>query len=153
MLKKTQESREIEIYIDVHGHSRKSNVFMYGCGTQNKGTLTRNNEKIFPFLFSKQTKHFEFSDCNFGIHKDKESTGRVVVCKDLLVQNSFTLESSFCGPQNGEYADCHFTPDQLSLIGEDFCRTLMVYHDKDERMKAKLEISLKFPQAKEKSDN
>ena len=153
MLKKTQESREIEIFIDVHGHSWKSNVFMYGCETQNKGNMARNNEKIFPLLFSKRTKHFEFADCNFTIHKDKESTGRVVVCKDLMVQNSFTLESSFCGPQNGEYSDCHFTPDQLVIIGEDFCRTLHKYNDKDERAKAKIEVNLKYPQVKEKSDN
>jgi len=30
MFKKTLESRKIFLYVDVHGHSRKKNVFMYG---------------------------------------------------------------------------------------------------------------------------
>ena len=63
----------------MHGHSRKSNVFMYGCGTNKQGTLQRNNEKVFPMMFSQTCPSFDFNDCNFKIQKDKEGCGRVVV--------------------------------------------------------------------------
>jgi hypothetical protein len=145
MLKKTLVSRDIELFVDVHGHSRKSNVFMYGCNTSAKGTLMRNNEKVFPFLLGKMNKNFDFNDCSFKISKDKEGTGRVVVCKDLNIANSYTLESSFCGPQSGEFAECHFTPDQLEGVGADFCRALFLSNDKDERAKAKLDLNMRFP--------
>lgn len=46
MLYKTQASRRIFMYVDIHGHSRKKNIFMYGC--HNKNTDKRNAEKLFP---------------------------------------------------------------------------------------------------------
>lgn len=145
MLKKTLVSREIELFVDVHGHSRKSNVFMYGCGTQKSGTLTRNNEKVFPYMFSQRNLNFEFNDCAYKMQKDKEGTGRIVVFKDLNIQNSYTLESSFCGPTSGTYNDQHFTPTILRAIGADFCRTLGDYNDKEKRAAAKREISVRYP--------
>ena len=93
MLNKTVGSRPINFFMDVHGHSRKKNLFMYGC--HNKNTDKRNAEKIFPLVFSKTHSSFSFDDCNFNIQKDKESTGRVVVRKEYSVINSFTLEASF----------------------------------------------------------
>ena len=40
--------------MDLHGHSRKHNVFTYGCGS-NKGDHDQFlNERIFPFLLSRQ---------------------------------------------------------------------------------------------------
>lgn len=67
MLKKTIESRMIEIYIDLHGHSWKSNTFIYGNNVNSRGQSNKNQEKIFPFLMSKVCKYFEFSDCNFKV--------------------------------------------------------------------------------------
>lgn len=93
MLNKTVASRPINFFMDVHGHSRKKNIFMYGC--HNKNTDKRNAEKIFPLVFSKSHSSFSFDDCNFNIQKDKETTGRVVVRKEYNVINSFTLEASF----------------------------------------------------------
>lgn len=90
---KTQMSRAIFMYVDIHGHSRKKNVFMYGC--HNKNTTTKNVEKLFPLVFSKVHHSFSFDDCNFNIQKDKETTGRVVVRREFNVVNSFTLEASF----------------------------------------------------------
>ena len=107
--------------------------------------MNRNNEKVFPFLFSKLSSSFDFNECNFKLSKDKEGTARIVVFKDLGISNSYTLESSFCGATMGPFADYHFTPGILRQVGIDFCRTLHMYNDKDERNKAKLEINMKFP--------
>ncbi len=40
---------------------------------------------------------FAFDACKFHIHRCKESTGRVVMWKEMLIKNSFTLEASFAG--------------------------------------------------------
>jgi murein tripeptide amidase MpaA len=35
MVKKTLECREIQLFVDVHGHSRQKNLFVYGCSQIN----------------------------------------------------------------------------------------------------------------------
>lgn len=95
--------REVRMYIDLHGHSRKHNVFMYGCDDKRKS-----NPLItaFPKFFSGHSigeKYVNFSDCSFHVRKGRESTARVVVSQDLDIPLSFTLEASFCGPNYGPY--------------------------------------------------
>lgn len=64
MLKKLQEDRDIFLYCDIHGHSRKKNTFMYG----NSGRVNdRLKEKIFPCLIDKNCDIFNFGDCNFTV--------------------------------------------------------------------------------------
>lgn len=117
MFKKTLESRKIFLFVDCHGHSRKKNIFMYGC----KGKAASDKAmKIFPVIMAKNHSSFSYEDCNFNIQKDKESTGRVVVNREFDVTNSFTLEASFFGPDIGKYKDCHFTPTQLREVGRAF---------------------------------
>lgn len=120
--KKTLESRKIFMFVDVHGHSRKKNWFMYGC--HNKGTDKKNLEKVLPLRFSKKHPSFSFDDCNFNVQKDRESTGRVVVRREYNVINSFTLEASLFGADRGVYKDTHFTPSQLRDVGKSFCLSL-----------------------------
>lgn len=95
--------REVRMYVDLHGHSRKQNVFMYGCDDQKK---SRPLIAAFPKFFSRHSvaeKYVNFSDCSFHVRKGRESTARVVVSRDLNVTLSFTLEASFCGPNYGPY--------------------------------------------------
>lgn len=60
MFHKTIQSRKIFFFLDVHGHSRKKNFFMYGC--HNKNTVQRNAEKLFPLVFSRTNPSFSFDD-------------------------------------------------------------------------------------------
>jgi cytosolic carboxypeptidase protein 2/3 len=80
MVRKTLECREIYLFVDIHGHSREKNLFMYGCQNQAlvrplKATLHK--EKILPLLMQHTMDWFGFSECNFTIQKCKEATGRV----------------------------------------------------------------------------
>ncbi len=51
---------QIVVYCDLHGHSRKQNVFMYGCNVgeqRNMGTMTTEiflKERLFPWLMSQK---------------------------------------------------------------------------------------------------
>jgi hypothetical protein len=56
-IKKFMEERETILYCDFHGHSRKKNVFMYGCASgrrsvasNDKSKNCRLSERIFPKL-------------------------------------------------------------------------------------------------------
>ena len=55
------------MYIDLHGHSKKKNVFTYGCNDRNKPLASRE----LPYIFSKLFDAFSFKDCNFRVNKYK----------------------------------------------------------------------------------
>lgn len=113
---------------DLHGHSRKHNVFCYGCERPNQRSFV---EMVFPRLLWRNSSIFSFSDCSFRIQRAKESTARVVVHRELGIVNSFTLEATLAGPNFGRYAGTHLTPALLRSVGHALCDTLLDYFDPD----------------------
>ena len=79
LVKESHEERGVFLFCDLHGHSRKHNVFMYGCHNPKFPEETR----IFPYLLSKISKFFSFESSRFGIQKTKESTARISLYKEL----------------------------------------------------------------------
>ncbi|CAM4954826.1 unnamed protein product [Rotaria socialis] len=127
-----RQRREILVFCDLHGHSRKSNVFAYGCdgcdGPQpdmKKFLYAR----VLPFIMSRTAPDmFAFDYCKFHVHRCKESTGRVVMWKEMLIKNSFTLEASFAGSSILE-KPCHFNIQDYEKFGESICKSLKQYLD------------------------
>lgn len=69
--------------------------------------------------------------------------------KEFNLINSFTLECSFCGPTSGVYKDCHFTITLLKDLGKHFCRTLVDYSCKEQKVKEAIqELEVLFPPSK-----
>lgn len=98
--KQCNDSHQILLFSDFHGHSRKKNVFMYGCvSAQSDLNHHKNNNiiRIVPYLFSQKSKYVSFPDCKFANERDKEATARLVMFKELNILNSYTLESTFYG--------------------------------------------------------
>ena len=87
-------SRELVLYCDLHGHSRRKNVFMYG----NSNADSPDETKLFPFIMSKLCPFFSFNYSRFAVQRHKENTARITMWRELRVPNVFTLEASFCGP-------------------------------------------------------
>lgn len=85
---------------DFHGHSKRKNVFVYGC-ENGQGPL-ENVEKIFPNILAATCNVFDLGTCRFEVERSKEATSRIVMWRELGIVNSFTLESSYCGPSIGE---------------------------------------------------
>jgi len=129
LIKRLSDERDILLFCDLHGHSRKKNIFMYGNSTKND---TKYKERIFPYMLEKQAEVFSFNDCAFSVQRAKEGTGRVVGWKELGIQNSFTLEASFCGSDFGKYADLHFNTNMLQEIGHHFCEAIIEYCQVDD---------------------
>ena len=68
---RTSESNEVILYCDFHGHSRKQNIFIYGCD-QVDNPLTRLRSRIFPKMLSKNAPTlFSYKESKFGVHKSK----------------------------------------------------------------------------------
>ena len=124
MVKQFVQEIEVVLVCDMHGHSRKKNIFMYGCSNKNNV-----KEQVFPKLLENNSELFSFPDCEFGIQKSKESTARIVIYKEFGIVNCYTIESSFCGADIGKYRDFHFNTLHLQEIGKDFCDTLLDFCD------------------------
>ncbi|RYH29295.1 hypothetical protein EON65_08990 [archaeon] len=117
----TQTRRPILLFLDLHGHSKVKNAFLYGCDltyqqdkivkflTQNMSEEDINNRRLYARLYPKilctlskanYNGYFSYNDCAFAIQKNKGGTGRVFGYRECGIIGSYTIEASFCG--NGD---------------------------------------------------
>jgi len=120
-------SEQLLLFCDLHGHSRKRNIFAYGCETL-KGP-SRLRERVFPRLLADTCHHFSYSSCSFKVLRSKETTGRVVAWRQFSTPNSFTLEASFCGADFGPGAGLHYNICNLKEMGAAFVPALLEFID------------------------
>eukprot|EP00802_Teleaulax_amphioxeia_P006230 Tamp_06234.p1 GENE.Tamp_06234~~Tamp_06234.p1 ORF type:complete len:549 (+),score=86.53 Tamp_06234:857-2503(+) len=136
MMEEMRHERGIALFVDLHGHSVKKNVFMYGCDAKhfNDAPNHPSRPQPFPFdsrMFPAQMEHvcnkFNFLDCRFHVKRKKESTGRVVAWRQFT-NCSYTLESSF-GGADAQHEPCssHFGVEDYLQIGQDLCAALEQY--------------------------
>lgn len=89
---------------------------------------------------------FNFEDCSFLVQKGKESSARQVMWREFQLVNSFTLESSFLGPNRGSCQNLHFNTTNYLEVGHAFCRTLVDYVDSPERVaRVFAELKQRYP--------
>ncbi|XP_075213726.1 nna1 carboxypeptidase [Lycorma delicatula] len=140
MIRRLMEECGIAMYCDLHGHSRKHNVFIYGC--ENKRYADKKlQEQVFPLMLHKNAADkFSFESCKFRIQRSKEGTGRVVIWM-MGVANSYTMEASFGGSTLGTRNQTHFTTQDYEAMGRAFCETLLDFCDENpakERLRMKI---------------
>ncbi|XP_055024188.2 LOW QUALITY PROTEIN: cytosolic carboxypeptidase 1 [Misgurnus anguillicaudatus] len=124
------------VFCDYHGHSRKKNVFMYGCSI--KETVWQSNAntsscdlqedlgyRTLPKLLSQIAPAFSLSSCSFVVERSKEATARVVVWREIGVQRSYTMESTLCGCDQGKYKGLQIGTQELEEMGALFCLGLL----------------------------
>lgn len=117
--------REVLCYVDLHGHSRKYNVFMYGCDEKKK---SKPQIRAFARFFSMHhigKKYVCYSDCSFHVRKGRESTARVVVAREMNIPCSYTLEATFCGSNYGPLKHCHMHVGHLQETGAAMCDAIL----------------------------
>uniref|UniRef100_A0A8C4PWW5 Peptidase M14 domain-containing protein n=1 Tax=Eptatretus burgeri TaxID=7764 RepID=A0A8C4PWW5_EPTBU len=126
MIQSLCKSRGVAMYFDLHGHSRKNNVFLYGCSTgKNVGSCLKT--RVFPMMLSKKVPdQFCYKSCSFKVQKSKEGTGRVVMWR-MGILNSFTVETTFSGSTLGNRKGSHFNTKDLESMGFHLCDTLLDY--------------------------
>lgn len=132
MIEVFSEHHTLLMCCDLHGHTRKRNVFMYGCAIKSMDCLTlRRNlmAKVIPVEMSKRSKFFTFKDCHFRLEKSKNSTARIVLYKDFNITHSYTMEASFFGPLNKKFQveNYHMNEKDLQSVGESLCKTCLIF--------------------------
>ena len=138
LIQMISEEHELVLFCDMHGHSMKRNVFVYGC-TDKQDRKRNTLIKLLPLLLQQKNRIFSFHDSHFRLEKSKEATARIVIYRELNVANSYTLEASFCGPKHhaalenrdpeeGEISlNAQMTESHLASLGRDLCKTLLVF--------------------------
>ncbi|XP_060592110.1 cytosolic carboxypeptidase 3-like isoform X5 [Ruditapes philippinarum] len=162
MIETVMEKHEVVLYCDLHGHSRKHNVFMYGNNTatddpdnnnnSNNGVVGARaflNERLFPWLMAqKSPEKFSFPFCKFNIKRCKEATGRVVMWRQFRILNSFTLEATFSGTamnKNLAAEECrHFNISDYMEMGHILCQSALEYQSIQENKARQTEIVLEM---------
>ncbi|KAH9508360.1 Cytosolic carboxypeptidase 2 [Bulinus truncatus] len=135
MVEELSQTYEIALYCDLHGHSRKPNVFMYGNNTSSESDPSAYTmakafvaERLFPWLMSvRSPEKFHFKSCKFNIRKCKESTGRVVMWRQMRIHNSFTLEATFSGTVLDKTKNRHFNILDFMEMGKILAEVVMDY--------------------------
>lgn len=76
--------------IDLHGHSRKTNVFGYAY-------YGDSDEHSYFKALNRLSSYFSIKDCRYAIGKQKECTQRAVSYNSFHIQRSYCIESTFGG--------------------------------------------------------
>lgn len=78
----------VEYLIDLHGHSVKNNVFLYGNSHKDLEYEPRYRPLVFADSFASQCKMFCIESCRLATQKSKRSTGRYVVWEVKILRQS-----------------------------------------------------------------
>ncbi|XP_011693107.1 PREDICTED: cytosolic carboxypeptidase 1-like isoform X2 [Wasmannia auropunctata] len=131
--------RPPHVFVDYHGHSRRKNVFLFGCsrsGSWSAADRTKPDQPVqylmLPHLMQRTSPAFALPLCSFKVERNKESTARVAIWRQLGIPRSYTMESSFCGCDQGVLAGLHLDTEHLKAIGRDFCQALSMMKDGDD---------------------
>ncbi|KAJ8417434.1 hypothetical protein AAFF_G00286610 [Aldrovandia affinis] len=124
------------VFCDYHGHSRKKNVFLYGCSVKETlwqaGSMVNTNtlkedpgHRTIPKTLDRIAPAFSFNSCNYLVEKSRASTARVVVWREMGVVRSYTMESTFNGCDQGIYKGLQVGSGELEEMGLKFCQSLL----------------------------
>ncbi|PIO60376.1 hypothetical protein TELCIR_18127 [Teladorsagia circumcincta] len=113
------------VFVDLHGHSRKANVFMFGNNPEESWraddkALPHNYEFMaLPEVLEQSSSAFSFDLCQFGITRGKESSARVTVWRQFGVTRAYTMESTFSGFETGAYKGFQIGTKDLKEVGRE----------------------------------
>eukprot|EP01065_Artemidia_motanka_P015691 TRINITY_DN1941_c2_g1_i1.p1 TRINITY_DN1941_c2_g1~~TRINITY_DN1941_c2_g1_i1.p1 ORF type:complete len:975 (+),score=259.60 TRINITY_DN1941_c2_g1_i1:65-2926(+) len=142
--------REVRLFVDFHGHTRKRDAFVYGVaeGESEDG-------RLFPRLLQEVAPTaFMYTSSSFKVEWSKRGTGRVVMWRELGVPLSYTMETSFAGPSHrGTVGPHHFTETSLMKLGKDVGVALWRYSQPDGPTRAKELIAADGQTADESSSD
>ncbi|TNN29194.1 Cytosolic carboxypeptidase 1 [Liparis tanakae] len=122
------------VFCDYHGHSRKKNVFLYGCSVKEtlwqsavstEGVKEDPGYRTIPKTLDRLAPAFSFNSCNYLVEKSRCSTARVVVWREMGVLRSYTLESTHNGCDQGVYKGLQTGTRELQEMGLKFCHSLL----------------------------
>ena len=118
--------QKVLAFIDLHGHSRKKSVFIYGpyFPLHSERYLRM---RILPKLLSERTNMFRYFACKFRNERSKRKAARLILCKEFNLMNSFTCEASFHGYMDEERRTVEFLTSHYLKMGRILGSTFYEY--------------------------
>jgi len=119
-----QKNKDIFGYIDLHGHSSKKCVFIYGpYYPLHMDQYVR--VRILAKLLSDRTQMFRYPACKFRQEPSKMNAARLVISREFDVVNSLTLEASFYGFINNERKTIEMSVEFYEKMGSDLGNAIL----------------------------
>uniref|UniRef100_A0A915EKJ0 Cytosolic carboxypeptidase N-terminal domain-containing protein n=1 Tax=Ditylenchus dipsaci TaxID=166011 RepID=A0A915EKJ0_9BILA len=128
------------VFVDLHGHSRRPNIFMYGNNPEESWRPSDHSmEHKFTFLglpdtLEKIAPGFSLRDCRFSISKSKEFSARIAVWRQFGVERAYTMEATYCGYDLGPMAGQQIRVKDLKEMGEQLCQAILQLKNSPEGM-------------------
>jgi hypothetical protein len=123
---KVTNPEEIMAFIDMHGHSRKKNVFIYGPSVPLHSDKYY-KMRIIPKLISEETAKFRYPSCRFKLEKSKMKTARIVLWREFAIENCFTFEASLHGFFDDHNVNYEFSESSFESMGYHLVNSLYEY--------------------------
>ncbi|OAF69351.1 hypothetical protein A3Q56_02928, partial [Intoshia linei] len=128
LIKYAKKHYTIEFVCDIHGHSRQKNIFIFGCDHMKSWSPAdkliyhqpETSHLNICHLLNKYTSLFSLKQSNFAIEKSKESTARICLWREFGIKNSYTMESTFCGFNEGIYDGYQLNPSNYKHLAKSF---------------------------------
>jgi hypothetical protein len=121
---------KVELIIDLHSHSKASDIFAYALSD----LVSPQANRIFPAILDELSPAFNLNKCSFDRGRGKGGTARVTLGRAIPSRNVFTIECSFMGETASPY---HFSRRDLLAFGGmaaqaiDLKRTLAAWDKRD----------------------
>uniref|UniRef100_A0A914HPU8 Cytosolic carboxypeptidase 1 n=1 Tax=Globodera rostochiensis TaxID=31243 RepID=A0A914HPU8_GLORO len=121
-------------FVDLHGHSRKANVFMYGNNPEESWRQSDRDAAagssvpsyaLLPQIFDELSDYFALKDCAFSISKAKEFSARVATWRQFDLERVYTMESTYCGFDQGAKTGRQIMMEDMKLVGVDLVNALV----------------------------
>ncbi|EDV22329.1 uncharacterized protein TRIADDRAFT_28493 [Trichoplax adhaerens] len=118
----------VEFYVDIHGHTSLVNAFIYGNIFDDSTRFEK--QSIFPKLLSNNADDFSMAKTCFNKDAVKAGTGRRFL-GSYLNPNAlcYTLEVSCYGYQNVANSITPYTEEGFMRLGRSFAKTFVDYYE------------------------
>ena len=127
MIKRFSDERELCLFIDLHAHSARKNIFVFGNNENDATGYVQT--KVYPTLLGNLCPFFSMTDSVFKNQKIKERSARVSILRSFGTVNAFTLEASFSGASFGKLSNTHFNTRHYEDMGRYICDALLDFFE------------------------
>ena len=130
---KKEHKQRLSIYLDLHGHSVKKNVFFYGPD-YNMAHNYYNESRDFAKILGNLTPMFRYYSCIFKISTEKATTARATFNRVVNIPFTYTMESSNGGYYDSEdHQEKTFTAGRLLDMGATVAKGLGIWFDNQKK--------------------
>ncbi|KAL4504058.1 hypothetical protein ABPG72_022688 [Tetrahymena utriculariae] len=123
---KKQYGQNLIMFLDLHGHSVKKNVFTYGPDYP-IFDLNYYQCRLFSKILAKMTDMFRYFSCIFRISQMKKNTARGIFFNNYDIGNCFTVEASNGSYYIGNQKTIDFTINDWLSMGEQIVKGINEY--------------------------